>query len=119
MAERNSSRPDDRAIGREIVERAIGAPLDEKPRGKSARGTRNHPDRAFNLWLGPVFFAFGALSLGLIVLGVIVMGELAGSFLILLFLISVFLGITLVGLNMLIQGRRNRPGSEGFFYRWL
>ena len=33
--------------------------------------------------------------------------------------ILMFAGIGLVGLNMMIQGKRNRPGAEGFFYSFL
>lgn len=116
MAEPNSSDPDDRAIGRAIIERAIGA---KTPRKLQDRARRANRDRVANLALGALFFTVGAGLLGLSTVGFVLVGTPPGSWLVFLAILSVFGGIAVVGLNMLIQGARNRPGSEGFFYRGL
>lgn len=108
--------PDDREIGRRIIESAIGAVPSPPPQAKKPR---SDPDRAANLWLGTLFFAVGVGSVGLVAIFVVLHGLPRGSWLWLLLTLSVFGVIGLVGINMLIQGTKNRPGAEGFFYRWL
>lgn len=116
MTKPSEPRPEDREIGRRIVERAIGAAPSPTTQGKKPR---SHPDRAANLWLGTLFFSAGVGPVGLVAVFVVLHGLPTGSWLWLLLTLSVFGVIALVGLNMLIQGTRNRPGSEGFFYRGL
>jgi hypothetical protein len=103
----------EREIARSIIAQAIGDM--SRPRRK-----RNHPDRFANLGIGTFFFVLGAAALGAFAW----MTRLypPGGLWTAGFVCTLFGTIALIGLSMVIQGAKNRPGSEGFFYRgfsWL
>ena len=114
MTERGDANGKERDVGRAIVERAIGEAI--RP---SRPKRRAHPDQALNLWLGTLFFGAGVGPIVLVAIALLLHPQARGAWLVLLIVVTAFGGIALVGLNMLIQGARNRPGAEGFFYRFL
>lgn len=101
----------DREIGRALVARAIGGVAQPSSR-------KNHPDRFANIVVGALFFlASAALLTGV---AWIASRYVHASDLWLFGVVSPTLGaIGLLGLSMMIQGVRNRPGTEGFFYLGL
>jgi hypothetical protein len=100
----------DREIGRTIIARAIG--------GMPSRPSRNHPDRFANLALGTLFSLVGVAPF--VAFAWLVHNPFDSAGLRALGLIgAIFVPICLLGLSMMIQGVRNRPGLEGFFYRGL
>jgi hypothetical protein len=79
---------------------------------------RTRPFETFiNLGVGFVFLLVGALAV--LFIGKIAEDASIGAFRLLpsdLVGVAIFGGIGLVGLNMVVQGGRQRPGSHGFFY---
>lgn len=107
---RSTPRQGDRATARAVIETALRSAGVRRPR-------RGHPDRGKNLVLGGVFLALGGAALGGALFALTRAGARPGTWAAIATSTLLFGGIALLGLSMVIQGLRNRPGIDGFFYR--
>jgi hypothetical protein len=102
---------DDREIGRAIIARALG-------RAPSVR-RRSHQDRFANIALGALFFFVGMAPLVAFLWFALRNHSEPGALWMAVSICVLFSTIGLLGVSMMIQGARNRPGVGGFFYRGL